>query len=69
MAPDSKSASGAPPPSGSWSTMAGMRLLGLMRRKSALNCSPPPMSTGMVWYARPHSSSMMEAFQPFGVGQ
>ena len=49
--------------------MAGMRLLGLIFRKSGLNCSPVPMFTGMILYGRPHSSSMMEIFQPFGVGQ
>ena len=34
MAPDSNSESGAPPSLGAWSTMAGMRLLGAMRRNS-----------------------------------
>jgi hypothetical protein len=28
--------------------MAGMRLLGLMARKSGLNCSPVPMFTGII---------------------
>ena len=49
--------------------MAGIRLLGLIARNSGLNCSPVPMFTGTSLYARPHSSSMMEIFQPFGVGQ
>ena len=49
MAPDSKTLMGDPPPLGSWSTMAGMRLFGLIARNSGLNCSPFPMSTGMTW--------------------
>jgi hypothetical protein len=69
MAPLSNTATGAPPPAGAWSTMAGMRLLGLMARKSGANCSPLPMLTGTSRKGRPHSSSMMEIFHPLGVGQ
>ena len=69
MAPLSNSASGAPPPTGSWSTMAGMRLFGLMARNSGVNCQPAAMSTGSTRYGRPHSSSRMLIFQPLGVGQ
>ena len=46
MAPDSKTETGGPPPAGALSTMAGMRLFGLMARKSGANCSPRPMFTG-----------------------
>jgi hypothetical protein len=46
IAPDSNTDTGAPPPGGSSSTMAGMRLLGLILRNSGLNCSPVPMFTG-----------------------
>jgi len=67
MAPDSKTGTGSP--STSWSTIAGIRLLGLIARKSGLNWSPRPMLTGINRYASSHSSSMMEIFQPFGVGQ
>ena len=49
--------------------MAGMRLFGLMARNSGVNCSPLPMFTGTSRHGRPHSSSMIEIFQPFGVGQ
>ena len=48
IAPDSKTEIGSPPPGGSWSTMAGMRLLGAIVRKSGWNCSPLPMFTGMI---------------------
>ena len=34
IAPDSKTLIGAPPPFGSWSTIAGMRLFGPIFRKS-----------------------------------
>ena len=37
IAPDSNSAIGAPPPAGAWSTIAGMRLFGLILRNSSLN--------------------------------
>ena len=44
MAPDSNTDIGCPPgPSGS--TIAGMRLLGLMARNPGSNCSPRPMFT------------------------
>jgi hypothetical protein len=49
--------------------IAGMRLLGLIARNSGLNWSPRPMFTGIIRYWRPHSSSMIATFQPFGVGQ
>ena len=48
MAPDSKIDSGPPPSAGASSTMAGMRLLGEMRRNAGSNCSPLPMFTGRV---------------------
>jgi hypothetical protein len=48
MAPDSNTAIGLPPPWGSVSTSAGMRLFGDTARKSALNCSPLPMFTGLM---------------------
>jgi hypothetical protein len=40
-----------------------------MAKNAGANCSPLPMLTGMKLYGSPHSSSMMEIFQPFGVGQ
>ena len=47
MAPDSKIEIGLPPgPSGS--TIAGMRLLGEIFRKSGLNWSPREMFTGIM---------------------
>ena len=62
MAPDSNS---------DWplsrSTIAGMRLLGLILRNSGLNWSPLPMSMACAAYSRPHSSSMMETLRPLGV--
>jgi hypothetical protein len=68
MAPDSKMEIGAPPgPAGS--TMAGMRLFGETARNSGANCSPFAILTGMSRYDSPHSSSMIETFQPLGVGQ
>ena len=51
------------------STMAGMRLLGEIARNSGVNCSPFWMSTYFTVYGSPVSSSMMEIFQPLGVGQ
>ena len=48
IAPDSKMESGAPPPIGSLSTMAGMRLLGAIFRKPWSNWSPRPMFTGLM---------------------
>ena len=48
MAPDSKIASGAPPPAGSSSTIAGMRPFGVIARNSGANCSPRPMFTGFT---------------------
>jgi hypothetical protein len=47
---------GAPPSAGSVSMIAGIRLLGAMRRKSTPNCSPVPMLTGMVRKGTPASS-------------
>jgi hypothetical protein len=46
MLPDSKT--GTAPPGASWSTIAGMRLFGLMARNSGLNWSPAPMFTGIT---------------------
>ena len=40
IAPDSNSASGSPPPTGSWSTIAGILLFGEIARNSGRNCSP-----------------------------
>jgi hypothetical protein len=51
------------------STIAGMRLFGEIARKAGSNCWPTPMSTPSTDYGRPHSSSMMENFHPFGGGQ
>ena len=48
MAPDSKIGIGGPPPVGSWSTIAGMRLFGEIARNSGANCSPRPMFTGLT---------------------
>jgi hypothetical protein len=39
------------------------------RQNAGANCSPLEMSTGRTTYGSPHSSSMIEIFQPFGVGQ
>jgi hypothetical protein len=44
-------------------------VVGLILRKSGLNCSPVPMFTGTILYGSPHSSSMMEILKPLGVGQ
>jgi hypothetical protein len=46
-----------------------MRLFGEIARNLGSNCSPLEISTGCTTYGSPHSSSMMEIFQPFGVGQ
>ena len=43
IAPDSNTGTGLP--STSWSTMAGMRWLGLMAMNSGVNCSPFEMLT------------------------
>jgi hypothetical protein len=48
IAPDSNSDIGLPPPVGSGSTIAGMRLLGEIARNSGLNWSPLPMFTGTI---------------------
>ena len=48
IAPDSKMLIGSPPPTGAVSTMAGMRVLGLIFRKSSVNWSPWPMRTGTI---------------------
>lgn len=69
MAPLSNSDTGAPPPAGAWSTMAGMRLLGAMARKSGVNCSPFEMFTGMRRYSIPASSRNIVTLWPFGVVQ
>ena len=68
MAPDSNTEIRRPPgPSGS--TMAGMRLLGEIARK----CRRELFALGNIHrphhVGQPHSSSMIEIFQPFGVGQ
>ena len=67
IAPDSNTGIG--PSGSSWSTIAGIRLFGLIARNSGWNWSPLPILTGTVRYASPHSSSMMAIFQPLGVGQ
>src|ERR1700681_2860510 len=59
---------GSPPSGGSRSIIAGIRPLGLSLRNSALNCSPRVMLTGNTVYGSPHSSSITDIFQPFGVG-
>jgi hypothetical protein len=48
IAPDSNTLTGAPPPAGAVSTIAGMRLFGAIARKSGWNCSPAPMFTGLM---------------------
>ena len=48
IAPDSKMEIGWPPPMGSSSMIAGMRLLGAIFRKSAVNWSPLPIFTGVI---------------------
>src|SRR4051812_38375255 len=50
-------------PGPSWSTIAGILLLGEMARNSGLNCSPLPISIGCTLYSRPVSSSMRRALQ------
>src|SRR5580658_2405704 len=68
IAPDSKMLIGVPPgPSGS--TIAGMRLFGLIFRNSGLNCSPVPMFTGCTVYGNPISSSATLILRPLGVFQ
>ena len=49
------------------STIAGMRLLGLICRKAGANCSFRVMSIGWARYVSPVSSSMIETLRPFGV--
>ena len=48
IAPDSKIEIGSPPPIGSWSTIAGIRPLGEIFRKSAVSWSPRPMLIGLI---------------------
>src|SRR5665213_723445 len=68
IAPDSNTLIGLPPgPSGS--TIAGMRLFGLILRKSGLNCSPWLILTGWTEYGSPISSSATEILRPLGVFQ
>jgi hypothetical protein len=58
-----------PPPFGSWSTIAGMRLFGAIARNSGLNWSPLPMLTGKILYFSPVSSRNIVILWPFGVVQ
>src|SRR4029077_17042773 len=51
------------------STIAGMRLLGLICRNSGLNCSSLLMSTPCAVYGNPSSSRAMETLRPLGVFQ
>src|SRR6516225_5431336 len=68
MAPDSNTLIGAPPgPSGS--TIAGMRLFGLIFRNSGANCFPLEMFIGCTVYGRPISSRATLILRPFGVFQ
>src|SRR5260370_36101674 len=53
----------------SWSTMAGMRLFGLIFKNSGLNCSSLLVSTGCSVYGRCNSSRRVEALRPLGVVQ
>jgi len=69
MAPLSNTETGSPPSAGAWSTMAGMRLFGLIARKSGLNWSPALISTGRMQYSSPDSSRSIVTLWPFGVGQ
>ncbi len=69
MAPDSKMATGSPPPVGALSTITGMRWLGFIFRNAGVNWSPRPMFTGTMLYGIPASSSRIVTFLPFGVGQ
>ena len=48
IAPDSNTEIDAPPPLGSWSIIAGMRLFGAILRKPGSNCSPLPMFTALM---------------------
>src|SRR5436853_2481056 len=57
------------PPGPSGSTIAGMRLLGLIFRNSGLNCSPLEMLIGTTLYGSPISSSATDILRPFGVFQ
>ncbi len=49
--------------------MTGILPSGATARNSGAVWAPLPMLTGIIRYGRPHSSSMIEAFQPFGVVQ
>ena len=69
MAPDSMIDTGAPPPGGSSSTIAGMRLFGESARNAGSNCSPLPMFTGLSAYGNPVSSRKIVTLWPFGVVQ
>jgi hypothetical protein len=48
IAPDSKIEIGAPPPIGSWSTIAGIRPLGEIFRNSGVSWSPRPILIGLI---------------------
>jgi cation diffusion facilitator CzcD-associated flavoprotein CzcO len=54
---------------GSWSTIAGIRLLGEILRKEGRNCSPMLMFTGLMLYGTPASSRKIVILCPFGVVQ
>ena len=67
MAPDSKMETGFPPPSGAWSTNAGIRLLGEIARNSGVNWSPaPPLNPAPPAGCRPEITAGpgVEAFYP-----
>ena len=49
--------------------IAGIRLFGLIFRKSGLNCSSLLMLTGWTVYGSPISSSATLILRPFGVFQ
>src|SRR5262249_54574074 len=69
IGPDSKIESGAPPPIGSSSTIAGIRPFGEIFRKSGVSWSPRPILIGLIVYGSPSSSSRMTLFLPLPVGQ
>ena len=49
--------------------IAGIRLFGLTARNYGLNWSPLPMLIQRTLQAMSHFSSMVEIFQPLGVGR
>ena len=69
IAPDSNTLRGAPPSAGSWSTIAGILLLGEIARNAGSNCSPAEMFTGRTVYGNPVSSRNIVILCPFGVVQ